>query len=432
LTAPSEGQQWGNFVLLKMSAYGFGMVGFVLAMDTIVLPILIIEVAPAAWKNTYLAVLGFSGLLVAGLIQPFVGRASDQNQSRLGRRIPYMLWGSAFVCLGLIGLGFTTNYPTLFVIWLFMQTNINIGYGPYQALIRDLVPLSRVGVASSIKILSDATGSLVLIAICSSLIGRASNTNVDKWIWLSLGAIAIALVLSSAITNFTVYAREKAARLAEGAVAAIDAPTQELHPQLSRFVLSRLLIMTGITAFPTFGLFYLRDAVGIENAAQALGGMIIVVGGALALTIYPAGWLSDKIGRKPVIMAGALGAAGSSIWLIWASDVTGVLIIASCIGASIGVLLSSNWALANELGTRGREGLHMGIVNLATTGGSALAKVMGPGIDLLNNQVRQGAGYDALLITCSTLFLLGAFLLMPLKVVQSPAIEQPKSPGTAG
>lgn len=436
-TPVEQPQSWSNFTLMRLSAYGFGMIGFVLAMDTVVLPVLVSDLAPAQWKNTYLAVLGFSGLIVAGFAQPLVGRASDNTVSPWGRRIPYIVWGASFVSIGLIGVGFAPNYLTLFGVWLFMQANFNAGYGPYQALIRDLVPLSRVGVASSIKILSDATGSLVLIAICSTLLGRATGGSIHNWLWLCLGVIAIALVSSAFITSMTVRAKEAAAKVAAQVSAqfsgGVDEPAHRqrpLHPQLKRFILSRLLIMTAITAFPTFGLFFLEDAVQLENPIESLGRMILVVGGALALSIYPAGWISDKIGRKPVVMAGALGAASSSIWLLWAHDATGVLVMASCLGASIGVLLSSNWALANELGTPGREALHMGIVNLATTGGSAAAKVMGPGIDLLN-RTSDGRGYDALLITCGGLFLLGGLLLMPLKVVEDIGFTPVQSPEQA-
>jgi hypothetical protein len=133
-----------------------------------------------------------------------------------------------------------------------------------------------------------------------------------------------------------------------------------------------------------------------------------------------------------VILPGALGASAGAIWLIWADSAGDVLLAATVMGASIGALLSSNWALANDLGTSGREGLHMGIVNLATTGGAAVAKVLGPGIDLLNNRVSEGSGYDALLITCASLFAMGALLLMPLKVVTSGAVSPVHLPEEAG
>jgi len=405
---------WTNLALLRLSAFGFGMTGFAIAMDIVILPLLVKGVAPEQFKNTYLAILGFSGLVVAALVQPLVGRYSDRTRSRLGRRVPYMLWGCIFVCFGLVGIGFAPSYLALFGTWLFVQANLNIGYGPYQALIRDLVPAGRIGVASSMKILADASGALVLVAVCSALISREAGSGPVDWRWLTLGILAFILVTATGVTSLTVRARETAMAVGRGVAAIVQEPASGLHPQLSRFVLSRLLIMTAITAFPTFGLFFLEDAVGLKNPAEALGRIALVIGGAVAISIYPAGWLSDRIGRKPVVMAGALGAAVSTIWMLWADDVTDVLVIGSFLGGSVGALLSSNWALANDLGTTGREGQHMGIVNLATTGGAVLSNFMGPGIDLLN-RISEGSGYSALLITCGLLFVVGALLLMPLR-----------------
>jgi MFS-type transporter involved in bile tolerance (Atg22 family) len=325
-----------------------------------------------------------------------------------------MLWGCIFVCFGLVGIGFAPSYLALFGIWVFVQVNFNIGNGPYQALIRDLVPAGRIGVASSIKVLSDASGSLVLVAVSSALISREAGPGPVDWQWLTLGILAFVLVTTTGITSLTVRSRETVMAVGQGVASALQPPAPGLHPQLSRFVLSRLLMMTAITAFPTFGLFYFEDVVGLKNPAEAVGRMALVIGGAVAISIYPAGWLSDRIGRKPVVMAGALGAAASTIWLLWADDAMDVMVIASFLGASVGVLLSSNWALANDLGTTGREGLHMGIVNLATTGGAALSRLMGPGIDLIN-RISEGAGYSALLITCGLLFVVGALILMPLR-----------------
>ena len=122
-----------------------------------------------------------------------------------------------------------------------------------------------------------------------------------------------------------------------------------LNPQLGLFLASRLVMMTAIAAFQTYGLFFLRDSVGLDNAAEALGRMILVIAPTLAIAVYISGWVSDRVGRKPVVMVGAIGAALSSLWMLTADDATQVLIIASVAGASIGTLLSANWALANEL-----------------------------------------------------------------------------------
>ena len=424
---------WSHLSLLRLSAYGFGMIGFLLAMDTVILPVMVREVSPEALKNTYLGVLGIAGLIVAGSVQPVIGRFSDRTRSPLGRRIPYLLWGCFGVCTGLVGIGLAPSYYVLLLIWLFVQANVNIGYGPYQALIRDLVPMNRIGVASSIKILSDAVGSLLLIAAAGVMIERTSGPDYINWMWVTLALVGVVLISSTAVTSITVRARETALELTRRVAGEIQQQSEGLHPQLKRFLLSRLLIMTAITAFPTYGLFFLEDSVGLENPAQSLGSMILVVGGALAITVYPAGWISDRVGRKPVILTGAIGASISAVWMLWANSSGDVLVIASIMGASIGILMSSNWALANDLGTSGREGLHMGIVNLATTGGAAASKLMGPGIDLLNRISDDGdGGYKALLITASTLFVLGAVLLMPLKVETPGTYTATQTPRGAG
>ena len=145
--------------------------------------------------------------------------------------------------------------------------------------------------------------------------------------------------------------------------------------------------------------------------------MILVIAGSLGLAVYVSGWVSDRVGRKSVVMVGAIGAAVGSLWMLTANDVTEVLIIASVTGASVGVLLSANWALANELADDNQAGLHIGIVNLATIAGAALAKLLGPGIDALN-QIPGRAddfGYQVLITGAAGFFILGAVLIIPLK-----------------
>ena len=411
---------------MRLSALGFGVAGVFLALDSVIMPALVLAVASEELRNTYLGVLGFSGLVVTALVQLVVGRFSDQTRSPLGRRVPYLLWGSIFSCIGIAGIGYATRYlvsedatfaakyMALFGVWLFIQLNINIAYGPYLALIRDLVPVGRIGVAASIKILTDSAGAVALIFISGLLIGQYTGSGAIKWLWLTLGVLGITVLMSTAITTLTVRSRE--ARVASSiGIGDGERPVRAgLHPHLKWFLLSRFCMITAVVIFQTYALFFLEEVVGLENPAQALGNMILAIGGALALTVYPAGWLSDRIGRKPVVLAGAIGAAVGTVGMLSADGAGEVLIIATVIGASVGVLLSASWALANELGTVGREAQHMSIVTIATVSGAALAKMLGPGVDLLN-QASSGLGYSGLLIACAVLFLLGALLLMPLK-----------------
>jgi hypothetical protein len=52
----------------------------------------------------------------------------------------------------------------------------------------------------------------------------------------------------------------------------------------------------------------------------------------------------------------------------------------------------------------------MGLTNLATAGGAAIARLIGPAIDYFNAR-SPGEGYTVMLLSCAGYFLLGAFLL---------------------
>ena len=423
----SSVEKWSQWDLLKLNSFSFGITGFILAMDTVVLPVIVLTVAPDEFKNTYLAILGISGLTMAAMVQPTIGRISDRTQSAFGRRVPFIISGAVFSAIGLVGIRLAPNFGVLFAVWIFIQANVNIAYGPGLALIRDCVPLNRIGMASSMKIMSDAAGGAVMIAVTGALIG---NTGSLDWEWISLGILAFLMILAISITSVQVSRRELKAPADSQRTGIQSSFRSVMSAQLSLFLLSRLIMITAIASFQTYGLFFLRDSVGLDNPAEALGRMTLVIAGALAIGVHISGWVSDRAGRKPVVVVGAIGAALSTLWMLTADDSTQVLIIASVIGASIGVLLSANWALANELAEQGQAGLHMGIINLATIGGAAIAKMLGPGIDALNRIPGRADdfGYQVLIAGAGALFVIGALMLMPLKTPERESV--PKDTGS--
>ena len=423
--------RWSKRELVRLNAYSFGLAGFILAMDTAVLPILVLEVAPEAAKNTLLGIVGLAGLLAAALVQVPVGWASDRTRSRMGRRLPYMLWACLCLPIGLAGLAMPLNYASLLVIWLFIQINSGIGYSPYLASIRDLVPANRMGVAASIKTLVEALGGASVLCLAALMVSRYSGPEAAGWLWATLAMFAGVILVTAAISALTMFMRMREAGGAAAAAfhrSALTFPEStsmaRLHPDLAWFVVSRGAFMAAVVIFTTYGLFFLRDKVQVENPAQALGVAIIGIGGALALTTYPSGWLSDRIGRKPVLAAGLAVAVAGTVAMMWVSTYLLAVVVASVVGGSVGVILTVHWALANDLGTPGREAQHMGIVNLGTLFGAAGAKAIGPLPDLVTVWFGPGFGYTALLGASALLFTIGGTLLLKVRVSHPAAIAE--------
>jgi len=119
-----------------------------------------------------------------------------------------------------------------------------------------------------------------------------------------------------------------------------------------------------------------------------------------------AGFLGDRYGRKRIhIISGFIGAAGA-ILLIFAATPTELILYGSVMGMGLGIFMSTNWAMANQMAPTAEAGKYMGLTNLATAGSAAVARLEGPMIDGFNNAA------PGLLIGWTVLFAISAVLMV--------------------
>ena len=89
----------------------------------------------------------------------------------------------------------------------------------------------------------------------------------------------------------------------------------------------------------------------------------------------------------------------------------------SLIGIAGGSFLSVNWALATDLIPSGQSAQYLGLANLASAGGAALARLIGPVIDFFNSY-SNNLGYTLMLAACFVYFLLASFFIFRLKPIK--------------
>jgi MFS family permease len=181
------------------------------------------------------------------------------------------------------------------------------------------------------------------------------------------------------------------------------------------FLVSRLLILIAFSTLQKFALYFLMDVIGITSPAEGTADLLIVIGVCMLVAVYPAGRLSDRVGRKPIVVsAGLLGALGMLL-LLFSQSYVYIMLCGALLGFSFGAFMSTNWALATDLVTRGEEGRYLGLTNLATAGSSALTLLgIGRVIDFFNTY-DPGLGYKVMFLVCFICLVAGSLLVLKIK-----------------
>ncbi|MFA5629400.1 MAG: MFS transporter [Dehalococcoidales bacterium] len=414
-TAP---RSFGKWDYLKITVLVFATTGLWQAMHSLILPIRILDFIPESEKNTYLGLMTFTGLILAMLLQPVFGAISDRVGFRMGRRRPFIIIGGLCLLLFLPGIGLAESYAVLFSIYCVMQIASNAVQGAHQGLIPDLVPEGKKGQASGVKGFVEMMGGVVLIYIIGKLIDNYAAGGGDQWLWLSILIPSAVLLVCILITALAVKENPGSGE-SRISIKEVLINTFKIDLKMNRkflwFLASRLFFFAGLGIIQQFALYFLMH-IGVPDPASAAAQFLILAIVGMLIVVYPAGRLSDRIGRVPIAVISALIGAFGVLLIILTKDYNIIMIAAGFIGVALGGFTSTNWAMAIDLIEEGQEARYLGIANMATAGAGALARLIGPIIDFFEKQ-SFGMGYQVMLFTCLVFFLAGGLVLLRIKKI---------------
>ena len=410
---------FGTVDYIKITIFGFALTALWQSLHTIILPLRLLDFVAESQKNTYLGFITFTGLILAMAVQPIAGAISDHSGFSWGRRRPYILFGTALLILFLPGVSLVNSYIAIFAIYCLMQISSNIAQGPYQAFIPDLVPHRRRGLASGVKTLLEILGGVTLIYPIAFFMDRYATTSEGAyWLWLALVLPGVILLVVTIATLLTVKEQPGIGGFRLSLLPALSKSFKinvRANQDFVWFLVSRLLVLMAFTTLQTFALYFLRDVVGVSSPATATANFSIVAVVSMLAVVYPAGRLSDRIGRRPIaVTSGFIGALGILLIFLFQNSYTLIIACAGLVGISFGAFMSTNWALATDLVAKGEEARYLGLANLATAGGGALARLIGPAIDFFNAH-SPGLGYSVMLLACFVYLVAGSALLMKIR-----------------
>lgn len=188
-----------------------------------------------------------------------------------------------------------------------------------------------------------------------------------------------------------------------------------------RLIFSRFLYLVGIYGFQSFAQYFIRDKFSDQDPiifTQFVMGAFVIV---LIIFSLISGVKSDKGGRKRWQIASSFIGAFGAVLLIFANTPAQLIIFGSIMGIGLGIFLSVNWALANQMAPKGDFGKYVGLTNIATAGSAAVARLEGPMIDYFNNSAPgHWWGWTVLFAVSAVLMLASAIAILK---IQEPRLD---------
>ena len=168
----------------------------------------------------------------------------------------------------------------------------------------------------------------------------------------------------------------------------------------------------------------MRDRLNAANPVEMTGNLMAAIVLSLIVFSLLGGFLTDRIGRRRMHLLAAVLVGVGSLLMLPARTPWAVLVFGSILGAGIGVFLTANWALANDLAPAGEAGKFLGLTNIATAGAGATSRLAGPIIDGLNLAAPgRYLGYAALFVGAAVL---SSASLLALRRVPESIERKPK------
>ena len=361
-----------------------------------------------------------------------------------------------------------TGYWVLFGAYILSMLSSNTGHAAVQGLIPDIVPESKHGIFSGVKAFFELPAPLIFVSfvitklvengnlwgallvlsavvLISTLLAMFAPEKPIKeppydMDWqpvlrlVAMTAIFTVVILGSgALVNYvnslTVALPEITGLIVTGAVGvlgmviavvlgtwasvrvSIGSQAPGDRQSFTWWVVNRLAFLVGSTNLASFVLYFLQERFPNLEGAEAAGPtamLVMFVGVAILISSIPAGWLTDKLGRKRVCAFSGVLAMVGTIVVTTSVNMTLLYVGGLLVGIAIGFFYSASWALGTTLVPKEAAGRYLGIQNLAGAGAGAIGAYIG-------GPIGDGVGFTVLMSIFGLLFLISTLALFGIK-----------------
>lgn len=329
------------------------------------------NVVPLILTNTFHLNETFSGAIMAAdnilalFLLPFFGGLSDKTDTRIGKRMPFILFGTgiAVILLNVLPLldnGYfaapgTFKMVSFVIVLALLLIAMGIYRSPAVALMPDVTPKPLRSKANAIINLMGAVGGMIYLALAAVLYPNKKVAGLEHVNYQPLFMIVAAIMFVSVGILFLTIKEPKLTaenraleeqhpewNLAEDDGSGGEVLPPQVKTSLGFLLASIALWFIGYNGVTTWFTTYVSQVMG-----QALGGastcLLIATAGAI-VSYIPIGALASKIGRKKTIMGGiVLLAVCFALGYVLTTTYTSINVVMFIVFALVGLA----WAAIN-------------------------------------------------------------------------------------
>ena len=277
---------------------------------------------PLILKNTYALGDTAAGVvmamdnIVALFLLPLFGALSDKCRMKMGRRMPFMLFGgfaAAVLALAVPGAAKFASLPVFLALLACLLITMATFRSPTVALMPDVTPKPLRSKANAIINLMGAIGGAIVLLLTNFLLVKTVNAageTVSDYTYLFM-TVAFLLMMAILVIPERKLAAEtdeinRRLDAAKPDVPVQNAPARKLSkPELTSLVLILCSVSLWFMGYNAVTTAFSKYALKVLEVGEASAANCLLVGTVVAILSYwPVGILSSKIGRKKMIMGG--------------------------------------------------------------------------------------------------------------------------------
>jgi len=273
------------------------------------------------------AVMAADNVLALFLL-PIFGALSDKTNTRIGRRMPYIIGGTAAAVVLMNLLPVLDNAyaasPSPLILGLFIAAlalllvAMGVYRSPAVALMPDVTPKPLRSKGNAIINLMGSAGGILVLALGMVFATSAVRNSLMSYIGY-FGVIAALMLAALVIFLLTVREQEWSAEMQQQAVAAgLEEQSEADDPTASRKlsadeVKSLIFILLSIVLwFFGYNAVTSKYSVYASNILHKDYNLTLIIAQAAAIVAYlPVGFIASKVGRKKTILAGVVMLTGA-------------------------------------------------------------------------------------------------------------------------